>query len=526
MTDLLFESVDDWAKKTPEQQAFRFQDTALTYAELSRASAKLAAVLIANGVRPGDRVGVALHKSLQTPVAIYGIMKAGAAFVPIDPATAPERMGKMLAHCGIKCVVSNPDMQAKLAEVLTDETLIGAELEGVRSISWAEVHQAIPAMPIAVSPNDIAYIMYTSGSTGTPKGITHTHASGLAYAKAISRLYGITADDRFGNHAPLHFDISTFDYFAAPLCGATTVIIPEPYMMLPASLSALMAAERLTLWFSAPNALTQLLLNGALEHHDLTTLRWVIFGGEPFPVKYLRGLMRAWPKARFSNSYGPAEVNMCSYYHVENLPPDQASVPIGQMWDIAEGLIVDEHDTIVAQGEQGELLVNAPTMMRGYWQAPALNAQCFFTRTGPDGKKQTFYRTGDLVAETAPNCMQFLGRKDRQVKLRGYRIELDEIEAVLTEHEDIEETGAFKTLSGVRIEAAVTLKAGRTATAQALQRHCAARLPAYAVPSCFHIIQAFPRTTSQKIDRRALGYLFDDRAKTDEEYGNPTGPRP
>ncbi len=513
MIDLLYNSIDHWAEKTPAQEAFRFQDTALTYAELAQASAKLAAVLLENGVQPGDRVGVCLHKSLQTPVAIYGIMKAGAAFVPIDPATAPDRMRKILAHCGIKCVVSNPDMQVKLAEVLTDETLIGVKIDGVHSLDWAQVNRATPAMPVKVAPDDIAYIMYTSGSTGTPKGITHTHASGLAYAHAISRLYGITADDRFGNHAPLHFDISTFDYFAAPLNGATTVIIPEPYMMLPASLSALMAAERLTLWFSAPNALTQLLLNGALELHNLSSLRWVIFGGEPFPPKYLRGLMKAWPDARFSNAFGPAEVNVCSYYHAENPFPDQAAVPIGQIWDIAEGLIVDENDNEVTQGE---LLVNAPTMMRGYWRAPDLNARCFFTRTGPDGTKQTFYRTGDLVAKTAPDCMQFLGRKDRQVKLRGYRIELDEIELVLTGHDDVEEAGAFKALSGARIEAAVTLKPGADMGKQTLQRHCATKLPGYAVPSVFHIIQAFPRTTSQKIDRRALGFLFDDRADIDE----------
>lgn len=514
MINLLYDSVDYWAEHSPDKAAFTYLDHSISYRELSELSARLSGVLQAKGVRRGDRVGVLLAKSLESMVAIYGIMKAGAAFVPLDPAAAPARLGGMIDHCGVECLISHPDMQPKLNEILALThgltSVIGVPEAGIDSMSWGRVAAAEIAPPVRVIPQDIAYIMYTSGSTGAPKGITHTHASGLAYAHAIAALYDVQPDDRFGNHAPLHFDISTFDYFAAPLCGATTVIIPEPYMKMPASLSELMEKERITLWFSAPNALTQLLRHGVLATRDLTRLRWVIFGGEPFAPKHLRALMALWPDARFSNSYGPAEVNMCSYYHVDTpLAEDAEALPIGRMWDIAEGLIVDENDQPVPAGTQGELLVCAPTMMRGYWNAPALNARCFYTRAVSARIEDVFYRTGDIVVDKGENRMMFLGRKDRQIKLRGYRVELDEIEHVLATHPAVEEAAAYLLATSGGLEAAVTLKPTPAPTAAALAEHCRVHLPPYAIPETIRTLTAFPRTTSQKIDRRALGRRYD-----------------
>ena len=518
MIKLLYESVDHWAEHAPDKDAFCCLDQSITYRQLSHFSSRLAGVLMANGIKRGDRVGVFLAKSLESMIAIYGIMKAGAAFVPLDPAASSDRLVGMIEHCGISCLISHPDMQPKLHGILAasdDITCIigvpGADTPNVQTVDWDQVAQSPIATPAQIIADDIAYIMYTSGSTGTPKGITHTHASGLAYAYAITDLYDVQPSDRFGNHAPLHFDISTFDYFAAPLRGATTVIIPEPYMKMPASLSELMEKERLTLWFSAPNALIQLLLNGALETRDLQSLRWVIFGGEPFPPKYLRALMAQWPKARFSNSYGPAEVNMCSYYHIDApLAKDADAIPIGRMWDIAEGLIVDEMDCPVAAGTQGELLVRAPTRMQGYWNAPELNARCFYTRPVSTGINDVFYRTGDIVVDAGENRLMFLGRKDRQIKLRGYRIELDEIEFVLATHPVVEEAAAYITASGACIEAAVTVNTGSELNTTELTEYCIAKLPTYAIPKTIRIIKAFPRTTSQKIDRRTLGQMYDD----------------
>ncbi len=166
--------------------------------------------------------------------------------------------------------------------------------------------------------DDPAYIMYTSGSTGDPKGIVHSHSSGLSYALMAARLYDLNPDDRLSNLPPLHFDQSVFDYFSGCAAGACTVIIPEAYAeQLPASLSELIQRERLTIWYSVPHALIQMLLHGVLGKRDLSALRCVLYGGEPFPPKYLTKLMAAWPEARFCNVYGPAEVNQCTFHFLQ-----------------------------------------------------------------------------------------------------------------------------------------------------------------------------------------------------------------
>ena len=171
------------------------------------------------------------------------------------------------------------------------------------------------------------------GINGEPKGIMHTHASGLAYAKISSDVYGLTSADRLSNFPPIHFDQMTFDYFSGPLAGATTVIIPEEYMKFPASLSELVEDEKLTVWYSVPFALIQMLLHGALDEQDCSTLRWVIYGGEPFPPKHMHALQTLWPNATFSNSYGPAETNQVNAYHLPSIAADRVEpIPIGQIW--------------------------------------------------------------------------------------------------------------------------------------------------------------------------------------------------
>jgi amino acid adenylation domain-containing protein len=350
--------------------------------------------------------------------------------------------------------------------------------------------------------------MYTSGSTGDPKGIMHTHDSGLSYARMAAHTYGVRHTDRLSNHSPLHFDMSTFDYFSGPLAGATTVIIPEAYTKLPASLSRLIEAERLTIWYSVPFALIQLLVRGVLHERDLGALRWVLFGGEPFPPKHLAALMARLPGARFSNVYGPAEVNQCTFYHVPPMPEgSDEPIPIGQVWPNARGLVVDDADQPVADGEAGELLVQTPTMMRGYWGREDLNARAFYRRSPFAGYEEVFYRTGDLVQRQPDGELRFLGRKDRQIKTRGYRVELDEVEAVLLAHPAVEEAAVFPVPDGEgsqRIEAAVILRNGSVVPAAELIRHGKEHLPWYALPLKIEPVAAFPRTTSGKIDRRAL----------------------
>ncbi|MGI9264604.1 MAG: amino acid adenylation domain-containing protein, partial [Gammaproteobacteria bacterium] len=449
MNYLLHQAIDRSAERYAERPAFRFLGSTLTYAELVRRANQLAWTLAGEGIKRGDRVGIFLHKSIESPVAVYGIMKAGAAYVPLDPGAPVSRLRKTIQHCGIRCLITHAQKEQDTCNLLQGETslecVIGLDVldrPGIRCLGWDSVEAApgARAPDAGVMEQDLAYIMYTSGSTGIPKGIMHTHASGLSYARMAAETYGITHDDRLSNHSPLHFDMSTLDYFSGPLRGAATVIIPEAYTKLPASLSKLIEDERLTIWYSVPLALIQLLLRGLLEQRDLSALRWVLFGGEPFSSKHLYALRRLWPQARFSNVYGPAEVNQCTYYHIPGAEPESdAPVPIGRVWPNAEGLVVDEKDQPVACGESGELLIRSPTMMRGYWDQPELTERAFYRRQIAGGVSDVYYRTGDLVQERDDGVLMFLGRKDRQIKTRGYRVELDEVESVLATHEQVEE---------------------------------------------------------------------------------------
>ena len=518
MIYLLSQILDRAAEQFGDREAFRCEGESLTYAELLRRANGLAHWLVAHGVSRGDRVGIYLSKSLECAIAIYGIWKAGAAYVPLDPSAPISRITYMVEHCGIRHLITQPSKRRKLPEILAASPelrwVVGlpdtVELDpAITRCEWSALPVSEQAPPVKLVAQDLAYIMYTSGSTGTPKGIMHTHYSGLSYAELVADTYGLTVGDRIGNHSPLHFDISTLGFFAGPLVGATTVIIPEAYTKVPASLSQLIQDEALTVWYSVPFALTQLWLRGVLPERALGSLRWVLFAGEPFPAKYLYALMAHLPQARFSNIYGPAEVNQCTYYHVPPLaagePVPEDIAPIGQIWNNSEGLVVDEQNQPVAPGEVGELLVRTATMMSGYWQRPDLNAKAFY-HTQVANQSAVFYRTGDLVQQQ-DGQYRFLGRKDRQIKTRGYRVELDAVEAALVSHPLVEEAATYAVpyeVGSYQIEASVILKPDVSLSEAEIKRYVAERLPAYAVPQRVSISVEFPRTGTGKIDRRAL----------------------
>ena len=528
MLYLLPHAVDRAAHRAPDHEAMRYAGESLTYAALAERSDRLAGLLRAQGVRRGDRVGIHAGKGLAAGVALYGIMKAGAAYVPLDPSSPPARQAFILRDCGIRHVVTEPSRRVALRQLLAEgvpvECVVGVDAEfapGARAFTWSDVdaHSAATHDPDLVEM-DLAYVLYTSGSTGTPKGVAHSHRSALAFARVAADTYGFTSDDRLSNHAPLHFDLSTMDYFSSALAGATTVIIPDAHTRMPASYAALIEVERLTVLYAVPLALTHLLLHGAIDKRDLSSVRWVLFGGEPFPTPHLRSLMAALPNARFSNVYGPTEVNGVTYWIVPPLSPDDdAPIPIGVPYANVEVRIVREDDERVADGEPGELLVRTPTMMRGYWARPDLDARAFCKRPVFGHFEDVYLRTGDLVRRRADGLLEFHGRKDRQIKARGYRVELDEVEVALGSHNAVESAAAYGVPDedgSLHIEATVTLRDGHAVTQEALRAHVATTLPRYAIPVRLDIVDAVPRTSTGKIDRRELARRAQERSLTME----------
>ena len=500
------------AERDADAPSVRSADGSLSYGEVVAATERLAAVLQGVGVGVGDRVGLYLHKSVASFVAVHAVLRAGAAYVPIDPFAPPRAVATIAADCGIEVLVSDDRRRSALRGLSALapglRVVIGVDgpIDGLGVVSPAEVATASGFREPKVLVDDLAYVMYTSGSTGTPKGLMHTHRSGMAYARAAVQTYGVTATDVLANSAPFHFDISTFELLAGPLAGALSVIVPEPYLKLPASLSKYVADERCTFWYSVPFLLAELVHRGALEQRDLTSLRWVLFGGEVVDPEILRRLMATLPGARFSNSYGPAEVNQCLFHHLDGPPEAGGAVPIGRAWCAAEVLVVDDDRVPVPDGVVGELLVRSATMMDGYWGRSDLDEQSFVHTDLPGGRRTRWYATGDLVRRRADGVHEFLGRRDHQVKVRGNRVELESVESVL-----VGLPGVAHAVAGVvEVEGTTALVAGVLPVAGAepdvdeLLRRVAEFLPPYAVPYRIVRLEDLPLTASGKIDRRAV----------------------
>ncbi len=520
MITTLVDALTQSARCHPENIAFRCNDQQLSYAELAQKARQLANHLIESGVRPGDRVAVYMPRCVESGIAIYGILTAGAAFVPIDPAAPAASIASLLNDCGITVLTTVPAMRRLVSQLNRQphplDEIIGLDTpvsEAIACPDWPKVFEGSDA-PVSqrINSDALAYIIHTSGSTGKPKGIMHTHFSGLSYARLSQHAYQITSQDIIGSHAPLHTDMSTLGFLTAPLAGATTVIVPDSHTRMPASLCELVERERLTIWYSVPLALVQMLATGKLDKLDLLSLRWLLYGGEPFSLKHIQALREALPRAAISNVYGPAEVNQCTHYdlpandEITQSPVCDATLPIGRPWPETMALIVNDDDQPVQPGEPGELLISSSTMMTGYWNRPELNERAFLRFDDGAGERQ-YYRTGDLVRADPDGLLWLAGRKDRQVKIRGFRVELDHVELSLTSHPGVAEAGVVAVFDPAQntsflVAAVIATDAGLTPdTIIAFARKL---LTEAATPQTVIMVDTLPRTTSGKIDRRQL----------------------
>lgn len=470
------------AAKFPLREAVRFQGRALTWEDLWRRTCRLASILQSEGVAPGHRVAIYMNKSLEAVVAIYAIMKAGAAYVPLDPSAPLDRLRTVVADSRPRCVLTQTSRLEEAHSLGATELVAPPDELACADDSLQE--------EILPGPEEAAYILYTSGSTGTPKGIVHTHSSALAFAVWAADEYGLSSADRLSSHAPFHFDLSTFDLFSAALAGSTTVLVPSALTKFPAAMVRFIRDERISVWYSVPYAWIQMLERGNLDSAAIDSLRWILFAGEPFPPKHLRRLM-AFAPARFANLYGPTETNVCTSHYVDRSLEGDSPIPIGKPCPGTEAILLD-----------GELLISGPTVMRGYLNRPDLDRQCFVTLNG-----RRYYRTGDLVKRGSGDEFHYLGRKDRQIKVRGYRVELDEVEAALLTHPGVKEVIVYPIPDGSgsqRIEAIVVTQPDLCLTQEDLEQHASSVLPAYSVPSAIRFVTEFPRTSTGKIDRRAM----------------------
>ena len=513
---VLHRGLIDSARQYPDRPAVvEPAGRAVSYAELDRLSDRVRDRLFAFGVTPGDRVGFYLRKSIDTVAALYGILKAGAAYVPVDPGAPPSRNAFILSNCTVRVVITEGRFADRLREELTalganPAVLVIDEVGGGRGLERA-LDAADAAGPAAagetVDPgaDALAYILYTSGSTGRPKGVMLSHENAVSFVDWCSEVFEPTHEDRFSSHAPFHFDLSILDLHVPLRHGAAIVLIGEDLGKDPQGLSQLIADQRLTVWYSAPSILALLAQHGRLETLDLKALRLVLFAGEVFAVKHLRDLTRQLPHPHYFNLYGPTETNVCTFYEVILPVPDDRTVPypIGKVCSHLTGRVVNEAGHSVADDEEGELCIAGRGVMQGYWGLSEQTARGFLE--GNAGTR--WYRTGDIVAMDDDGNYLYRGRRDRMVKRRGYRVELGEIEASLYRHPAILEAAAVAIPdadAGVRIRAFLSCRETKRPSLIELKRFCSENLPLYMAPDQFSWLDALPKTSTDKVDYQRL----------------------
>ncbi|MHA6262537.1 amino acid adenylation domain-containing protein [Arenibacterium sp. CAU 1754] len=486
------------------------QDAGLSYVELAQQSDALAQRLISSGVRPGDRVAFATRRDFDIVVAMLGILKAGAAYVPLDLSYPQRRLEFMLEDSGSRVVVVSEGLDTGLAtNDLTFVPLDGAAPE-------AEVDLPAPA------PEDPAYIIYTSGSTGTPKGVVTPHRAVLRLTKgATYTAFG--PDRRILQMAPVSFDAATFEIWGTLLNGGTCVIYPDVGLPDFDNLRSVLAQERInTLW------LTSSLFNSIIDADSgiLSGLDELLVGGEALSVDHIRKALGAIP-ANIVNGYGPTETTTfaCCYRIPRDLPDDIGSIPIGRPIENTAVAVLDDALTPLGEGQIGELAIAGDGLAIGYHNRPDMTEERFVTCDKAPGGR--YYCTGDLVRMLCDGNIEYIGRKDTQVKIAGHRIELGEIENVLKSHPDVRNaavTGDAPDGGVARIDAWFVPEEGRDAPdAATLLAYMKDRLPKYMVPSSLTPLEKLPLTVIGKLDRAALKVKRAARPSLEQAYVAPRG---
>ncbi|HEX9984875.1 MAG TPA: amino acid adenylation domain-containing protein [Thermoanaerobaculia bacterium] len=479
--ELVHERFEQQARQTPDAVAVLRGDASLTYGELNARANRLAAHLAAIGVTPGSFVGVCVERSLEEITAVLAVLKAGAAYLPLDPSYPQDRLAYMVADSGATVVLTQSQLAAQVGGtvVLLDQPA-----------GWAH-YEADDVRRVATLPSETpAYIIYTSGSTGLPKGVVNTH-TGLASLSAWHRRKYALDGTTSGSHlASISFDASVWEIWPYLTSGSRLVIVSDDERVDPARLAARLGADRVTHCF-LPTALLEHIAHGDFPIAQLHDLQYILTGGDK-----LNGYcLPEGSRAKLVNHYGPTEsAVVATCFDVE--PGSVGAPPIGRAVDHVTTVVLDRHGRQVPAGVTGELHLGGAGLALGYHNLPELTAERF-----ADG----LYKTGDLVRWLPDGNLQFVGRNDEQVKVRGFRIELGEITARLAQCTNVREAIVIARGSGAVSKQLVAYVVPEAEpSVDAWKQELAQTLPDYMIPAAFVVLEQLPLTSNGKVDRKAL----------------------
>ncbi len=464
--------------KTPEATAFVEEDQTLTYADFKSRIEKIAASLQAKQAQ-NQCIAIALDRGINSASAIYGVLSAGAIYLPLDIKNPATRLNFIIQDAQPSYIIGQGEAPAWL-----DKTELWLDIGALLCTTAENI------TPTDVDPSALAAILYTSGSTGNPKGVALSHQALGNFSTWAGQTFAINHQDRIASLAPFHFDLSIFDLFSSLACGASVYFLPSRLSLSPSRLTAWLAEKQISSWYTVPSLLSFIALKGALNTTPLPHLKRILFAGEVFPTQHLIKLANLLPETELYNLYGPTETNVCCYWPVNKTRLNiEQTIPIGLPACNAQ-LTIDI--------DSGELQVNSLNNFSGYWQQGKLQALSPAT-----------YPTGDKVSLNQYGEYDYHGRLDRMLKCSGYRVEPAEIEQCINQLEHIESSaviGIKDSTSGQRPAAVVVLVAGAS-LAEAI-KPLRPLLAPYMQPCKFVVVDNLPVLSNGKTDYQAIKGLF------------------